>query len=74
MFSYFRYNMTQHIKTHFKERGINSLTANGFNNLASSANGGDGFPDRSDDGEMSDGRAEDEEEGIEEEEEEIEPC
>ena len=26
---YIRYNMTQHIKTHFKEKGANSLIANG---------------------------------------------
>ena len=29
-----RYNMTQHIKTHFKDCGIKSLAANGFAQFA----------------------------------------
>ena len=74
--------MTQHIKTHFKERGINSLAANGFSAFSSvsetGSNNGDGFPDRNgDDGEMSDGggaNGGDDEDGYEDEEEEIEPC
>ena len=35
--------MTQHIKTHFKERGINSLSANGINNLTASSNEGEDY-------------------------------
>ncbi len=80
--------MTQHIKTHFKERGINSLAANGFTAFSSvsetGSNNGDGYPDRDgfpdrngDDGEMSDGggaNGGEDEDGYEDEEEEIEPC
>jgi hypothetical protein len=74
--------MTQHIKTHFKERGINSLAANGFNAFASVSENGsnkeDGFPERNgDDGEMSDGggaNGGEDEDGYEDEEDEIEPC
>ena len=63
--------MTQHIKTHFKERGINSLAANGFKAfLGENASGSDGGNDL----EASEGHAGiDDEEGFEEE-EEIEPC
>ena len=65
----FRYNMTQHIKTHFKERGINSLASNGFKAfLGENASGSDN------DIEASEGQPGIEDEEGFEEEEEIEPC
>ena len=71
-----RYNMTQHIKTHFKERGINSLAANGYKTCSvndGSSPDGERFNDV--EGEGGTGMDEDDEEGFEEEEEEeIEPC
>ena len=49
--------MTQHIKTHFKDRGINSLAANGFAQFAklAGAAGGVGTPEgyRNESGEIS---------------------
>jgi hypothetical protein len=66
--------MTQHIKTHFKERGINSLAANGFKGFIGDNDSnldGDGTNDpEGDEGQRG---IEDDEEGFEEE-EEIEPC
>ena len=52
-----RYNMTQHIKTHFKDCGIKSLAANGFAQFAklAGAAGGVGTPEgyRNESGEIS---------------------
>jgi len=73
--------MTQHIKTHFKERGINSLTANSFNLLNGSGSTGspsvineNGTSGGADDDISDQNVQEEEEDNCEEEEEEIEPC
>ena len=59
--------MTQHIKTHFKERGINSLVANGFNLPPAPS-----VKDK--DGEGSEGEHHNDGESVEDDDEEIEPC
>ncbi len=61
--------MTQHIKTHFKERGINSLAAQGFPGFLN--NGSSKMKQDEENGDLS---VHDSPEEDEEKEEDIEPC
>jgi len=62
--------MTQHIKTHFKERGINSLAAQGFPGFLNNGSSKNGHHD----GDTSIHDSPDDDEEHQDREEDIEPC